>query len=249
MSPKPNRPTGRRAPAAEPVTPPRTFGYVRVSSDMQVERGQSLEAQQERLGGWAKMSGRQFDRIVIEAGTSAYKVEFAKRPEGGKLLEELRRGDMLVGVTLDRMFRDARDCQNTVHVLRERGVSFRLLDLGGGQDELTANGLSAFFLQVMAAVAQLESVKISERIKATKARQKAAGEWSGGAAPFGWRISGARGDRDRKLVAVPEQQQALQRMREMRAEGASSRKISAALAEMGHSLSHISVQNILNREQ
>jgi putative DNA-invertase from lambdoid prophage Rac len=221
--------------------PGRTFGYVRVSSDMQAEQGQSLDVQQRQLEGWAQMCGRQLDQIVIEPGVSAG-IEFAKRPEGSKLWVELRKGDMLVAPKMDRMFRNSRDCLNAVHAMRQRGISFRLLDLGGGMDELTANGQSAFFLQVMvmAAVAEFERDRIGERIRAVKRQQKARGEYLGGKPMFGFTH-----DADRKLVPDPAQQRELRRIKRLHAEGLSPYKISADLAARGVKLSHVTIRKII----
>jgi DNA invertase Pin-like site-specific DNA recombinase len=49
---------------------------------------------------------------------------------------------MLGASKLDRCFRSARDCLNTVHALKERRASFFLLDLAGGGDDLSGNGQS-----------------------------------------------------------------------------------------------------------
>jgi hypothetical protein len=83
-------------------------------------------------------------------------------PEGGNPAE-LRNGDVLVASKLDRCFRSARDCLNTVHALKLRRVSFYLLDLAGGSDDLFGNVQSQFFLNVLAAVADFERERIGER--------------------------------------------------------------------------------------
>jgi hypothetical protein len=48
-----------------------------------------------------------------------------------------------------------------------------------------------------------------------------------------------------KLVAVPKEQNALRRIRELRAEGLSPRKISAALASQGVKLSHVTIRKVI----
>jgi len=232
----------RRAATTTPAVPGRCFGYVRVSSDAQVEDGQSLDVQQSQLHGWAQMAGRSIDQMVIEPGVSAG-IPFAERPEASKLLATMRRGDTLVGRHMDRLFRDSRDCLNTVHVLKERGISFRLLNLGGGMDELTANGQSRFFLQVMAAVAELERARIGERIRDTKRAQKSRGEFLGGVPPFGWKVVGE--GKDKGLVAVPEQQAVLTRMHALRAEGQSLRAIADQITAEGVPISHMGVKKVL----
>jgi DNA invertase Pin-like site-specific DNA recombinase len=232
----PRKPTPREVAAA----PGRTFGYVRVSSDAQAEQGQSLPAQQQQLHGWAAMCGRQIDRIVVEPGVSASSVEFVKRPEAGKLWADLRQGDTLIGTKLDRCFRNTRDCLNTVHEMKKRGISFRLLDLGGGMDELTTNGYAAFFLQVMAAVAEFESARTGERIRATKQRQRALGQYSGGARQFGYTVNA-----EKRIVEVPEEQQAIQRIHKLHTKGLSPYRIADDLKERGTPVSHVTIRKII----
>ena len=62
----------------------------------------------------------------------------------------------------------------------------------------------------------------------------------GGTAPFGWTY-----DANRKLVSVPHQQEALAKIRQLRAEGMSLRAISAKLADDCVRLSHVGAQAAL----
>src|SRR5690242_4390702 len=78
------------------------YGYVRVSTDVQAEDGQSLAVQQRQLEGWAMQHGRTFDAMHIEAGISGA-IPFAERPEGSQLWDRLAKGDVLVASKLDRM--------------------------------------------------------------------------------------------------------------------------------------------------
>jgi DNA invertase Pin-like site-specific DNA recombinase len=109
---------------------------------------------------------------------------------------------------------------------------------------LTTNGFAAFFLQVMAAVAEFESARTGERIRASKARQRQMGQYSGGSRKFGWTVDPAT----RKLVPVEEEQAALKRIEKLRLKGLSPYKISADLAELGHKLSHVSIRKPLARD-
>jgi hypothetical protein len=58
--------------------------------------------------------------------------------------------------------------------------------------------------------AQFVNTQRKIRIRATNASQKARGEYRGGVAPFGWVY-----DAEKKLVPVPEQQEALRRIRKL----------------------------------
>ena len=234
--------SARQSPAPAPASASRpasrTIGYVRVSSDMQAENGQSLEVQQHTLAGWAQMMGLSLDAVVIEAGVSGG-VAFAERPEGGKLLASLTRGDTLVAVKLDRFSRDLFDCLGVSQQLQDRGVALYLLDVNPA-DPVTGNGVSKLFMQMLGAFAEFERGRISERIKATKQRQKAKGEFSGGVAPFGWEY-----DDQKRLVPDPAQQAVIKRIRRMTDRGLSPHKISIKLREEGEYLSHMTVRKIL----
>lgn len=166
-------------------------------------------------------------------------VPFSERPEGGKLWAELRRGDVLVASKLDRCFRSARDCLAVVEALRERGVSLFLLDFNGGADDVSGNGIARLFLTIVSAFAEFERDRIGERIRGTKRARRARGAYLGGSVPFGWRREGDQ------LVAVPEQQRAIRRMRFLRAQGLSLRAIRDNLAKDGVRLSHVAVANAL----
>ena len=77
-----------------------------------------------------------------------------------------------------------------------------------------------------------------------KADQRARGRYLGGIVPFGWRLGDA-GD----LVESPEQQQAIGRMKRLRAAGMSLRAIASEMAGAGHRLSHEGVKKIIGAAQ
>ena len=226
-------------PAPSPAPTGRVYAYARVSTDMQAEEGQSLEVQRRQLEGWAMQRGTALDGVHVEAGVSGA-VPFHERPEGAKLWGELRKGDVLVAAKLDRMFRSASDCLNVVEAFKARGVSLFLLDLNGGADDVSGNGIARLFLTIVAAFAAFERDRIGERIRATKRQQKARGEFLGGRAPLGYRY-----DEDKRLVPEPEQQKILKYIHKLRAEGLSPRKISRTLAASGVKLSHVTVGKII----
>jgi DNA invertase Pin-like site-specific DNA recombinase len=136
------------------------------------------------------------------------------------------------------LFRSALDALQTVEALRERGVSLVLLDLGG---DISGNGLSKFFLTIVAAFAEVERDRIRERVRQTKRDQRARGKYLGGVPPFGWRVND-----EGALCEVPGQQAAIRTMRSLRAEGASLRQISAAMRAEGMAISHAGVASVLS---
>jgi DNA invertase Pin-like site-specific DNA recombinase len=103
-----------------------------------------------------------------------------------------------------------------------------LLDLGG---DISGNGMSKLFLTIAAAFAEAERDRIRERVGQVKRDQKARGRFLGGTAPWGWRKAV-----DGSLEPVPEQQAAIVRMRQLRAEGVSLRRIMAQMGAEGHTV-------------
>jgi len=135
------------------VTPPlpaslgRLIGYARVSTE---DQGTDPQCDELRAAGCVAVheehaSGADRDRPVL-AG----------------VLREVRRGDTLVVVRLDRLARSVSHLLTVIEELEARGAHFR--SLHDPIDTSTPQGM--FSLQVLGAVAQLERALIAERTKA-----------------------------------------------------------------------------------
>ena len=242
IRPAPRFPISAAARAASKAKPAaRVYAYTRVSTDMQVEHGQSLDLQRDQLAGWAQMTQRRIDQTIVESGVSG-SIPFAKRPEGAKLFTELGRGDAVVCTKIDRFSRNLFDCLSVAQEFQKRGVTLYLLDVDG-TDPVTGNGKSKLFLSMLGAFAEFEKDRIATRILETKRAQRKRGEYLGGVVPFGYRKS----EDGITLVPIPEQQAAIRRIIKLRSEGVSSQRISAALKADGIRLSHVSVLKIAAR--
>jgi DNA invertase Pin-like site-specific DNA recombinase len=136
------------------------LGYARVSTEDQATDAQTDEL---RAAGCAT--------IFQEHGSGASRA----RPELARLMREIRAGDVLVVVRLDRLARSVSHLLDVIERLEEKGAHFR--SLRDPIDTSTPQGM--FSLQVLGAVAQLERALISERtkagIKAARARGKLPG--------------------------------------------------------------------------
>lgn len=214
------------------------YGYVRVSTTRQAADGESLDVQQRTVTGYALMHGLAINRVFVERGVSGAK-SLAERPEGAALLAALKPEDAIITPKLDRMFRSALDALDVLGQFRRRRITLHMIDLGG---DVTANGISKLVFTILSAVAEAERDRIRERIATVKRDQKARGRYLGGIIPFGWQLGA-----DGALVALPAQREAIWRMRELRAAGASLRAIAAAMQTAGHRLSHEAVRGILAR--
>jgi len=162
-----------------PPLPKRLVGYARVSTEDQATNAQTLEL---KAAGCAV--------IHQEQGSGASR----SRPVLARLLKEIRPGDVLTVVRLDRLARSVSHLLDVIETLEERGAHFRFLR--DPIDTSTPQGM--FSLQVLGAVAQLERSLISERTKAGL-RPKPAGRSSAarvcgsvGQKPSGgWRLPGS----------------------------------------------------------
>lgn len=193
------------------------YGYVRVSTIQQADHGDSLEAQIKQVTSYAASRGLVLPEsgIFVERGVSGGS-EFANRPEGSRLLSAISSGDVLILSKLDRGFRNLRDALGTLHLLKERGVIFCCLDLGG---EVSGSGVGSILFAVMGAFADFERSRIASRISEVKQMRKAQGFYVGGRRGFGFDVV------DGKKVANDAEQALLDQMKSMRQEGSSLRAI------------------------
>ena len=233
----------RSSPIAQPVAP-KVYGYVRVSSQMQVDSNLSLVEQQRRIEGRVLEQGWTLKHIFVEPAVSG-SMPLAQRPEGGKLIALLQPGDIVIGAKLDRLFRNTVDALQTIEAFRKRRISLWLLDLGG---DCTGNGISALVLSILSAVAQFERERIGERLADAKRQMRERGLLQGGSPPFGYTLGEPAGrGRTRHLIPDPAQQEAIATMHRMREEGATLMQIRDHLRGQGFRISHQTIGNILAR--
>ena len=156
----------------------RVVGYCRVSSERQVERGMSLEAQQARIESFAVGEGLgEIDEFFQDRGVSAFKSRTNKRLGWGRMLEGLEEGDVIVAATLDRVFRSTGDFCSTVEMLEKKGIDLYFVDKGLVTGENITNGLT---LSILASVSQFESQLKAKRIQEVKSFQSDNFIYSGG---------------------------------------------------------------------
>jgi DNA invertase Pin-like site-specific DNA recombinase len=217
------------------------YGYTRVSTTRQSDEGLSIEAQDERVRGYASgMLQTDITNVFNERGVSA-SIPFHKRPMGQELLATVQPGDVIVALRLDRVFRSALDCLRMVEELRERKVKLCLVDMG----DVTENGFARVFMTIAASFAELEKEKIRERTLEVHAYRRSLGKHVAGRVPFGYTMR-----KDGFLVEDLAQQKALKRMRKLRVAGKSYRAIRADLCtRFGLTLSAFGIQRILSNKR
>ena len=136
------------------------IGYARVSTT-----GQTLAGQVSAL----LAAGA--DRVVEETGSGGNR----QRPVLAQLLGEIRKGDVLLVVRIDRLARSVAHLLEVIEALDAAGAGFR--SLGDPVDTTTPQG--KFTLQILGAVAELERALIRERTLAGLETARAAGRRGG----------------------------------------------------------------------
>lgn len=205
--------------------PKKLVAYYRVSTRQQGESGLGLEGQVAAVETYARGQGAEIVRAYREVETG----KRADRPELLKALADARRSRAtLVIAKLDRLSRNVAFLAN----LLESGVDFVACD------NPHANRLT---VHILAAVAEDEAKRISERTRAALAAYKARGGKLGAARPGGRELTPGDGVRGRaKAVAVRRVNTAAAyadlapEVAALRAEGLSLRAIAARLNAEGH---------------
>jgi putative DNA-invertase from lambdoid prophage Rac len=94
----------------------KTVLYARVSSADQTIAHQEAQA---------RAAGFEIDEVVADEGVSGVRVPLRERPEGRRLFDMLRRGDVLVVRWVDRLGRNYADVTEVIRQLMARGVVVR----------------------------------------------------------------------------------------------------------------------------
>ena len=205
------------------------LGYIRCSTADQVKEDRSsLQTQTDIIEGYARTRGadKWGVQIFTDAGVSGA-VKLASRPAGSELLAAMAPGDTVIASKLDRMFRSASDAIAMFDMFKERGVDLVLYDIS---HEPVSAGVGKLIMTILAAVADMERIRIKERTaegrKAKKARGGPVGE-----VPFGYRKVGE--GRAAMLEPDEKEQMAAEVMQHLYKTGSSLPIISRALADSG----------------
>src|SRR5687767_14135046 len=95
-----------------------TFLYARVST-----ADQTLDHQRTQ----AEAAGFTFDHIIADHGVSGVSTRLAERPQGRRLYDMLRAGDVLVVRWVDRLGRNYQDVCDTIREFMCRGVVIKTI--------------------------------------------------------------------------------------------------------------------------
>jgi len=161
-----------------------TLLYARVSTTDQTISHQRAQAE---------AAGFKFDEVIEDAGVSGVTTKFKDRKGGAKLLDKLRRGDVLVVRWVDRLGRNYDDVTETIRTLMQRGVVVRTIINGMTFDGATKDPIQMAvrdaLIAFMAATAQAQAEATKEAqkagIKAAREAQDSATRYRGRKPTFG----------------------------------------------------------------
>jgi DNA invertase Pin-like site-specific DNA recombinase len=206
--------------------------YTRVSSDEQAKEGLSLEAQLAECRryvahhGWA--IGGEFQDV--EKGTRDDRLDYQRLLAAARSLSAGGSRVVVVVAALDRFGRHLLERVRCREELKLLGIAVHSVREGGEVSDLVAN--------VLGAVAEEETRKLGERVRATRAHVIACGWWPVTRAPWGYllrppteeeRATGApKGVLQFDEITAPYVLEAYQRV----ADGASVRSVFLCIAEL-----------------
>jgi len=145
-----------------------TILYARVSTAEQTLEHQKTQAEK---------AGFKIDDVVADHGVSGVSTPLAERPEGKRLFDKLRSGDVLVVRWVDRLGRDYADVTDTIRAFMRRGVIVKTvinaMTFDGATSDPIAQAVRDALIAFMAATAQAQAEATKEAQRAGIAHAKA----------------------------------------------------------------------------
>ena len=166
----------------------RAVGYVRVSTEHQIEKGDSISVQEANIKEYCRAKGWKVVDIYRDEGVSAGTSE---RPAYKQMLRDLKHDgfDIVVVTKIDRLSRNIRDFILFLDLLEEHNKGFVSIT----QNFDTSTPMGRLTLNVLISFAQFEREMISERIKEVISKKALKGDqWMGGAPPMGYMVRNKR---------------------------------------------------------
>ncbi|MDL2302563.1 recombinase family protein [Lachnospiraceae bacterium OttesenSCG-928-D06] len=161
------------------------YFYTRVSTSMQVE-GYSLEAQREKLKGYAQYQNMVVAGEYTDEGKSGKSVE--GRSDFQQMLKDIEEGkdnvEFVLVYKLSRFGRNAADVLNSLQKMQDFGVN--LICVEDGIDSSKDSG--KLMISVLSAVAEIERENILVQTMEGRKQKAREGKWNGGFAPYGYKL-------------------------------------------------------------
>lgn len=148
--------------------------YIRVSTAVQFEKGNSVPEQKKRLQAYCESRGWSDYDFFIDPGHSGSNLA---RPGLQKMLDSINAYSLVLVYKLDRLSRNQRDILYLIEdVFQKNGVEFNSIT----ENFDTSTPVGKLMLSMMGAFAELERQQINERMTMGRIAAAGKGKWRGG---------------------------------------------------------------------
>lgn len=172
------------------------YGYCRVSTQTQAEKGGGLEVQKKAIENYADENGYKLERIFVDAGISG---TTESRPElDCLLLEMIEHGDVIIVHNTSRLWRNIFAQATILKVLDQAGAEIKSID----EPEFSVYGYlhdpDNFMISGMFGMLdQWERMTIARKLARGRANKASKGDKPAGMTPYGYRYTA-----DKKAVEI-----------------------------------------------
>lgn len=220
----------------------KAIGYIRVSTDMQADKGTSLENQVDRIKEFAQKRGLILENIYEDAGFSG---KNTNRPGFQDMMKRINQGGIstLIVWHSTRFARNLRDFINHMDILEKKKIKFYSIE----EPEMSGSSGKAM-RNLMAVFAEYQSDVTGEYTRSVKSNLKKNKKVYCAFPPLGFK------NQDGVLVRDPKQMEIVETITVLKAEGKSLRQIADYFNSQGIRGSKngkfhaVTIQKILNND-
>lgn len=194
------------------------LGYIRVSTKLQSEKGNSLKLQKSKIKGYCKLNDFELIEIYEDKGISGMSID--KRDGYKEMVNYLTNNDIdgIVVWSLSRLGRKMKDVVEFMDILKQNNINFFSI-----KENLSNNDkVGSLIMNILGSINEFEVEVIRERIKDVKRNKKSNGEVYG-RLQYGWDNVGG------KLIKNESEFRIIKRVKNLRSRGYSWRKIANRL--------------------
>jgi DNA invertase Pin-like site-specific DNA recombinase len=204
------------------------YGYIRVSTETQAEKGGGLDVQRGAIEKYAKENGIQLEEIFCDAGISGTQ---ESRPELDRLLlETIQKGDVVIVHNTSRLWRSIFAQATVMKAVMNAEANILSIDEPNFDIYKYQNDPENFMITgMMGMLDQWERMTIARKLARGRTSKAFKGDKPSGVCPFGYRYT-----IDKKHIEPnPEEAQTLRRMFSEAQKGTSLEKIANMLNSEG----------------
>ena len=198
------------------------LGYIRVSTKLQSEKGNSLKLQKSKIKDYCRLNDFELIEIYEDKGISGMSID--KRDGYKEMVNYLTNNDIdgIVVWSLSRLGRKMKDVVEFMDILKRNNINFFSI-----KENLSNNDkVGSLIMNILGSINEFEVEVIKERIKDVKRNKKQNGEVYG-RLQYGWdNVEG-------KLIKNDKEFSVIKRIKNLKSRGYSWRKISNRLNEDG----------------